>query len=227
MFAGAILNIQNVYAQDPITFIDENGEKVQYGEQKEWTRTIHFTFSDDPAGNYDIYQTTSGNEVWITNTSGGTEYHIGNNGECGWPAVNVPYVDGYVQTHLQVPEVDLYWHPEMVYENEVTVSYARVGEWSPEMEEITPPHSTTEPYKAPETPLPQKSETAEIVETKEPEITSAPVITTEPSEITETQSQEKSKTDWVVPGALAITCGIGAAAYFAVKKLNLTGDDDE
>ena len=47
LLACAMWNVQNVYAQDPITFTDENGERVSYGEQKEWTRTIEYVFPDD------------------------------------------------------------------------------------------------------------------------------------------------------------------------------------
>ena len=230
LLACSFLNIQNVYAQDPITFIDENGEKVSYGEPKEWTRTIHFTFYDDQSRNYEVYQTTAGNEVWITNRNGVTEYHIGNNGECGWPAFNVPQVDGYVQTHLQVPEIDLYWHPEMVYDNEVTVSYARVGEWCPEMEEITPPHTSSSPITPIEATV---SEPAEPVSTDSPaetsdvpEETESPTETSAPDD-SSGKKDDKSGFNWVIPGAAVCVAGTGAAAYYVVKKLNLAGEDDE
>jgi hypothetical protein len=37
-----------------ITFTDENGERVSYGEQKEWTRTIEYVFPDDSSRNHTV-----------------------------------------------------------------------------------------------------------------------------------------------------------------------------
>ena len=220
MLACAMWNIQSVYAQDPITFIDENGEKVSYGEQKEWTRTIEYVFPDDSSKNHTVYQTTTGNEVWITNQSGAVEYHIGNNGECGWESVSTPYVEGYTADIQTVPDVDLYWHPEYVYNDHVTVIYTQVhsaaeatAATSTLAEENIVPETTTEPDTTAE---PEKSE--------EP---SAPQKTEAPAETVEEKTEEKSGIDWVIPGAIGIAGGISAVAYAVIKKLNLSGEEDD
>ena len=48
--AAAVLTILagvvTVQAQDPLTYVDENGETVTYGEEQDWVRTIHYVFPD-------------------------------------------------------------------------------------------------------------------------------------------------------------------------------------
>lgn len=212
-------NIQNVYAQDPITFIDENGERVSYGEQREWTRTIAYVFPDDSSKNYTVYQSTTGNEVWITSHSGNTEYHIGNNGECGWDSITSPYVDGYAADIQSVPEVDLYWHPELVNNNYVTVTY------TPARPTVEMPAETPVPGK--ETPVPTDSGKTEMsTELAKSEDHAASQKTETPAVTVKEETTEKSGINWVIPGAVAIAGTISAVSYYVIKKLNLSGDDE-
>ena len=213
----AMWNIQNVYAQDPITFIDENGEKVSYGEQKEWTRTIEYVFPDDSSRNHTVYQTTTGNEVWITAQNGAVEYHIGNNGECGWESVSTPYVEGYTADIQMIPDVDLYWHPDLVHNDHVIVTY------TPVITETESPEATMKP----ETEQPKASAVpSPAEETESAEETPTPQQSEEPIE-TGKEEAEESGINWVVPGALALAGGIGAAAYFVIRKLNISDDEED
>ena len=213
----AMWNKQNVYAQDPITFIDENGEKVSYGEQKEWMRTIEYVFPDDSSRNHTVYQTTTGNEVWITAQNGAVEYHIGNNGECGWESVSTPYVEGYTADIQMIPDVDLYWHPDQVRNDHVIVTY-------------TPIITETESPTVTATPVPEQAKESEAPssskETKSVEETPTPQQSEEPIEMVKEEAEE-SGINWAVPGALAIAGGIGAAAYFVIRKLNISDDEED
>lgn len=215
-----LLNIRTVYAQDPITFTDENGERVSYGEEREWTRTIVYVFSDAPERNYSLIQTTKGNEVWITGKNGITEYHIGNNGECGWPAMETPYVEGYTADMIQIPDIDLYWNPEQVNSNYIVVTYSPSGN-IPRPEEA--PEASADPKKneqnaSAETTDPKKEE---IPETKPSLI---PEETIEPDE----KKVNNDRMNWVIPGAIACAAGIGAAAYWIIRKnMFEEGEEDE
>lgn len=217
LLACAMWNVQNVYAQDPITFTDENGERVSYGEQKEWTRTIEYVFPDDSSRNHTVYQSTTGNEVWITARNGAVEYHIGNNGECGWESVSTPYVEGYTADIEMIPDVDLYWHPDQVRDDHVIVTY-------------TPIITETESPTVTATPVPEQAKESEAPssskETKSVEETSTPQQSEEPIEMVKEEAEE-SGINWAVPGALAIAGGIGAAAYFVIKKLNISDDEED
>lgn len=217
LLACAMWNVQNVYAQDPITFTDENGEKVSYGEQKEWTRTIEYVFPDDSGRNHTVYQTTTSNEVWITAQNGAVEYHIGNNGECGWESVSTPYVEGYTADIQMIPDVDLYWHPDQVRNDHVIVTY-------------TPIITETESPTVTATPVPEQAKESEAPssskETKSVEETPTAQQSEEPIETVKEEAEE-SGINWAVPGALAIAGGIGAAAYFVIKKLNIADDEEE
>ncbi|WP_135358229.1 mucin-binding protein [Anaerolactibacter massiliensis] len=217
LLACAMLNVQNVYAQDPITFTDENGEKVSYGEQKEWTRTIEYVFPDDSGRNHTVYQTTTGNEVWITAQNGAVEYHIGNNGECGWESVSTPYVEGYTADIQMIPDVDLYWHPDQVRNDHVIVTY-------------TPVITETESPTVTATPVPEQAKESEAPssskETKSVEETPTPQQSEEPIEMVKEEAEE-SGINWAVPGALAIAGGIGVAAYFVIRKLNISDDEED
>lgn len=217
LLACAMWNVQNVYAQDPITFTDENGEKVSYGEQKEWTRTIEYVFPDDSGRNHTVYQTTTGNEVWITAQNGAVEYHIGNNGECGWESVSTPYVEGYTADIQMIPDVDLYWHPDQVRNDHVIVTY-------------TPIITETESPTVTATPVPEQAKESEAPssskETKSVEETPTAQQSEEPIETVKEEAEE-SGINWAVPGALAIAGGIGAAAYFVIRKLNISDDVED
>ena len=213
----AMWNVQNVYAQDPITFTDENGERVSYGEQKEWTRTIEYVFPDDSSRNHTVYQTTTGNEVWITARNGAVEYHIGNNGECGWESVSTPYVEGYTADIEMIPDVDLYWRPDQVRNDHVIVTYTPV---ITETESVTVT-ATPEAEQPKESAVPSPTE-----ETESTEEAPAPQNSEEPIEMVQEET-EKSGINWAVPGALAIAGGIGAAAYFVIRKLNISDDEED
>ena len=125
--AAAVLTILagvvTVQAQDPLTYVDENGETVTYGEEQDWVRTIHYVFPDCPRRNHDLEQYTRGSEVWIKPADGPAEYHIGNNGECGWDAVMTPVEAGFSADIELVPEADLYADPGQAQKAEITVTY--------------------------------------------------------------------------------------------------------
>ena len=216
----SFLSIRPVYAQDPITFTDENGERVSYGEEKEWTRTISYVFSDAPERNYSLIQTTRGNEVWITAKNGITEYHIGNNGECGWPAAETPFVEGYTADTLQIPDIDLYWSPEQVNSNYIVVTYSPSGN-TPKPEET--PAASAEPKKN-EQDVPTETSDPRKKEAPETEPSVIPEETIEP----DTREHERGRTSWAVPAAIACAAGIGAAAYWIIRKnVFAEGEEDE
>ena len=118
--AAGIIPVQ---AQDPLTYVDENGETVTYGEEQDWVRTIHYVFPECPRRNHDLEQYTRGSEVWIKPADGPAEYHIGNNGECGWDAVMTPVEAGFTADIEVVPEADLYADPGQAQKAEITVTY--------------------------------------------------------------------------------------------------------
>ena len=118
--AAGIIPVQ---AQDPLTYVDENGETVTYGEEQDWVRTIHYVFPECPRRNHDLEQYTRGSEVWIKPADGPAEYHIGNNGECGWDAVMTPVEAGFTADIEVVPEADLYADPGQAQKAEIPVTY--------------------------------------------------------------------------------------------------------
>lgn len=134
--AAGIIPVQ---AQDPLTYVDENGETVTYGEEQDWVRTIHYVFPECPRRNHDLEQYTRGSEVWIKPADGPAEYHIGNNGECGWDAVMTPVEAGFTADIEVVPEADLYADPGQAQKAEITVTYVS------RQPEETPAASTPEP----------------------------------------------------------------------------------
>lgn len=214
----SFLTIKPVYAQDPITFTDEDGEVVSYGEEREWSRTIEFVFTGAPEKNYALIQTTKGNEVWITSKTGITEYHIGNNGQCGWPEATVPYEAGFTPSFQIIPEVDLYWNPVQVNDDYVVVVYTPADLEPVEENSVSPAPEASETIPLEKTPDP--AEKNEAAETEEP-------VQTESAEITDHTEQEKSGFGWIIPGVIACGFGIGGAAYYLIRKSSLPGDEDE
>ena len=150
-----------VHAQDPLTYVDENGETVTYGEEQDWIRTIHYVFPECPRRNHDLEQYTHGSEVWIKPDDGPAEYHIGNNGECGWDAVMTPVEAGFSADIELVPEADLYADPGQAQKAEITVTYvSRQPEKMPDQKTSKPETDETAvpDITAPETPDPAAPE---------------------------------------------------------------------
>ena len=128
-----------------------------------------------------------------------------------------PYVEGYTADIEMIPDVDLYWRPDQVRNNHVIVTY------TPVITETGSPTvtATPEPEKPKESAVPSPTE-----ETQSTEETPTPQQSEEPIEMVKEEAEE-SGINWAVPGALAIAGGIGAAAYFVIKKLNLSGDEED
>ncbi|MBR2829809.1 MAG: hypothetical protein IKE68_04600 [Solobacterium sp.] len=146
--AAGIIPVQ---AQDPLTYVDENGETVTYGEEQDWVRTIHYVFPECPRRNHDLEQYTRGSEVWIKPADGPAEYHIGNNGECGWDAVMTPVEAGFTADIEVVPEADLYADPGQAQKAEITVTYvSRQPEETPAAITPEPEPEETVPSAVPE-----------------------------------------------------------------------------
>ena len=160
--AAGIIPVQ---AQDPLTYVDENGETVTYGEEQDWVRTIHYVFPECPRRNHDLEQYTRGSEVWIKPADGPAEYHIGNNGECGWDAVMTPVEAGFTADIEVVPEADLYADPGQAQKAEITVTYvSRQPEETPAAITPEPESEETAPGTVPEL-VPAETEPEEEQET--------------------------------------------------------------
>ncbi len=165
--AAAILTgFVPVQAQDPLTYVDENGETVTYGEEQDWVRTIHYVFPECPRRNHDLEQYTHGSEVWIKPADGPAEYHIGNNGECGWDAVMTPVEAGFSADIEVVPEADLYADPGQAMKAEITVTY--VSRPPEKAQDTITPEPPAEASAPPETMVPETPAPAEPAEADEP-----------------------------------------------------------
>lgn len=209
LFLQMPFSLIDAKAQEPMTFVDEDGETITYGEEKEWTRTITLIFPDNHYNDYSIYQTTKGNEIWITPEYSPTEYHIGNNGECGWDEVYVPKIEGYEADRSVIPEVDLYYHPEQAANNKVIVTYTRLPmEMSTSISADSPEEETTVPQGTVETETQLKP-------------------TTVPSAVAAAE-EEHAHHSWYLYGALVVFVIMAVASgTLLVSKLLHSAPDEE